>query len=139
MPQLEKNAVRPTESIYILSVSYADMSLRRSRHDIIFFSNGVVASKIFQDHRQEFKRDAIGLRVVSITTQAFQGEKVDGGPAIRIIPLGLAFITAHGESAGLLESAEICRDSLRLFFRGESGPQGDKRWSHIRRKTVRWL
>ena len=47
MPQLEENAVRPTESIYILGVSHPDVRLRRPRHDIVFFSNGVVAPKIF--------------------------------------------------------------------------------------------
>jgi hypothetical protein len=68
MPKLEKNSVRPAESIYILRVSYTDVRLGGSRHDIIFFPDGVVASKIFQDHRQEFNGDAIGIAVVSIAT-----------------------------------------------------------------------
>ena len=102
------------------------MSLRRERHDIIFLTNGVVASKIFQDHGQEFESDAIGIRVISITTQAFQGEEVDGGPPIRIIPLGLAFITAHSDSARLFEAGKIRGKSLCLFFRPKSGPEGIK-------------
>ena len=71
MPQLEKNTVRPAESVHILRVSHADVRFRGSRYDIIFFSVGMVASKIFQDHRQEFDCDAIGIGVVSIATQAF--------------------------------------------------------------------
>jgi hypothetical protein len=71
MPKHEKNAVRPAESVYILRVSYTDVRLRGARHDIIFFSDGVVASKVFQDHRQEFDGDTVGIGVVSIATQAF--------------------------------------------------------------------
>src|SRR5580700_676145 len=123
MPQLEKNTVRPAESIHVLSVSDADVCLRGSRHDIIFFSNRMVASKIFQDHRQEFNCDTVGIGIVSVATQAFQGEEVDGGPAIRIIPLGLAFKTARGDSAWMLEPGEMCSYGFCLFFRRESGPQ----------------
>src|SRR5438445_610245 len=83
-----------------------------------------VQPKIFRHGGKELVRDAVGFFVKAVSPQAFIREKLIGRPGVRKIPLPAGFIGAHHQAAGLLESGKMPHKNLRLFRRGEAGPEG---------------